>query len=66
MSVNKSKTNQVMNSNTKSATGYEVDDIWIFPSESQVAWNLYTTLEQSYSSGKKSIFAKILDWIIDR
>ena len=33
MSVNTSKTNQVMNSNTKSATGYEVDDIWIFPSE---------------------------------
>lgn len=55
-----------MNSNTKSATGYEVDDIWIFPSESQAAWNLYTTLEQSYSSGKKSIFAKIWNWIIDR
>ena len=64
MSVTTAKPNQVMNSNT--AVGYETDDIWIFPSESQAMWDLYTTLEQSYSRGKQSIFAKIWDWIIER
>lgn len=52
-----------MNSNT---VNNEADDIWIFPSESQAMWDLYTTLEQSYSRGKQSIFAKIWDWIIER
>ena len=63
MSVTTTQTNQVMNSNA--AVGYEADDIWIFPSESQAMWDLYTTLEQSYSRGKQSIFAKIWDWIVE-
>lgn len=63
MSVITAKPNQVMNSNT---VNNEADDIWIFPSESQAMWDLYTTLEQSYSRGKQSIFAKIWDWILER
>lgn len=60
------QTNQVQVIHGNAAVGYEADDIWIFPSESQAMWDLYTTLEQSYSRGKQSIFAKIWDWILER
>ena len=66
MSVTTTQTNQVMSNVNAGAVSQEADDIWIFPSESQAMWDLYTTLEQSYSRGKQSIFAKIWDWIIDR
>lgn len=66
MLVTTTQTNQVMSNVNADAVSQEADDIWIFPSESQAMWDLYTTLEQSYSRGKQSIFAKIWDWIIDR
>ena len=69
MSVTTIQTSQVMNNEVNAGHkvyANEVDDIWIFPSESQAMWDLYTTLEQSYSRGKQSIFAKIWDWIIEQ